>query len=254
MAGGFIVMARRIFEHQKFDGDTFSRRDAFMWLVAEAAWKDQPPLKRGQLSHSVRFMAVKFGWTAPKVQRFLASLKADTMIETVADTGQTVITICNYDKYQNSKRPSETGADTASDTKKNKKKQIEEKKEERTSARTGCSLPVDWRPSDEDLAYAEGQGFTRTSAMDQFTDMQMWAFANANRAVARKASWSLTFRGWIRRKKSTGSTTHGTAKAKFQNAYDALCEHNRERREAERSEGRSADVAGLLPLGRRLQS
>ena len=29
--------------------------------------------------------------------------------------------------------------------------------------------------------------------------MRLWAFANANRAVARKADWSATFKGWMRR-------------------------------------------------------
>ena len=35
-------------------------------------------------------------------------------------------------------------------------------------------------------------------------DMRLWAGANANRQVARKADWSLTFKGWMRREAKRG--------------------------------------------------
>lgn len=45
-------------------------------------------------------MAKAFGWSEPRVRRFLNRLKADAMIDAASDAGQTVITICHYDKYQ----------------------------------------------------------------------------------------------------------------------------------------------------------
>ena len=111
-------------DHHLFAGDEYSRRDAWEWLVANAAWKDTStgylgkkiPLKRGQLSHSVRFLAEKWGWSAPKVQRFLCSLKTDTMIDTESDTGRLTITICNYDKFQSPDTETDTPPESTIDT------------------------------------------------------------------------------------------------------------------------------------------
>lgn len=106
---GVFAVDRGIFDHPLFDeGRPFSRREAWLWLVAEAAWKPRPTrvsgqiieLKRGQLAHSVRFMAAAWGWSKSAVDRFLGRLKTETMIGTDGGTGCGVITICNYDEYQ----------------------------------------------------------------------------------------------------------------------------------------------------------
>lgn len=66
----------------------------------------------------------------------------------------------------------------------------------------GKSLPSDWMPSAGDYAYGEGIGFTRTDADRMAEDMKLWAAANSNRSVGRKADWTSTFRGWMRRESS----------------------------------------------------
>lgn len=73
-------------------------------------------LQRGQLSFSVRFLAQKWGWDIGKVQRFLSLLKTDTMIDTKNDTGQLIVTICNYEIYQSPEKKSDTLIDTPNDT------------------------------------------------------------------------------------------------------------------------------------------
>lgn len=102
------VMHRGWQDHPLFDGDEFSRRDAWEWLIAEAAWKETRKrvagkmivLKRGQLSHSIRFMAEKWRWSKSRVERFLVQLKNETMIETVGGTAQIIVSICKYEHYQ----------------------------------------------------------------------------------------------------------------------------------------------------------
>lgn len=121
---GVFAVDRGIFDHPLLTGEPYTKVQAFMWLVAEAAWKPHRRaigstlinLARGQVAVSVRFLASKWQWTAPRVQRFLACLKTDTMIETASDTGITVITICNYDAYQRVSLPRDTARDTPSDT------------------------------------------------------------------------------------------------------------------------------------------
>jgi DNA-binding transcriptional MocR family regulator len=79
-----------------------------VWLIEEAVWEDRKrdiggktvTLKRGQVGHSLRFMAEAWGWSKSGVERFIERLKTETMIETATGTGMVIITICNYDRYQ----------------------------------------------------------------------------------------------------------------------------------------------------------
>ena len=137
MKGGYIVTARSIFEHEDFEGETFSRREAFLWLVAQAAWKDTAELKRGQVEASLRKMATTWGWTIDKVRWALKGWQAKTMVK-IHTTGHTtghptpslVVTLCNYDKYQKVTKGNTTGHTTGHTTVEKKKKPIEEKKKE----------------------------------------------------------------------------------------------------------------------------
>ena len=121
MAGedGFYLMHRGWQDHPVFRGEAFSRRDAFVWLIEEAAYsarrvaapKGEVRLARGQLCASLRFMAKAWKWDEPKVRRFIASLTKAQIIDASTDAGQTVITLRNYDVYQ--ARPG--GPDAATD-------------------------------------------------------------------------------------------------------------------------------------------
>ena len=122
----FVFAQRKRFKHPLFKSEKFCRGYAWDWIVANAVWhEDGHPveingqivrLKRGQLSHSVRFMAEAWRWDKAAVSRFIARLKTEAMIETHTETGQTIITVCNYDKYQSRAGLTETAPDTASET------------------------------------------------------------------------------------------------------------------------------------------
>lgn len=115
---GFIAMQRDALDHHLLqDGDRFR---AWFWIVANACWKPAKArikgrtveLERGELSFSVRFLADNWGWSKSRVDRFLSDLRAEGMIETrsksgtsaghKAGQGQSIITVCNYSKYQDS--------------------------------------------------------------------------------------------------------------------------------------------------------
>ena len=122
---GFIALARGVLDHPIVGArKPYTAHDAWEWLLFEAAWKPRryaagpivAHLERGQLAHSIRYMAKAWGWSGGTVQRFLTRLKTDTMIDTATDTGLTVITICNYDAYQNGPADSDTATDTPGDT------------------------------------------------------------------------------------------------------------------------------------------
>lgn len=114
---GYIKLHRGWRDNAIF-GKEYSRGDAWLWLIERACWKPAKVkvkgkyivIERGELSFSQRFMADAWGWSKSRVDRFIAELRAEGMIETRskigasaghnAGQGQSVISICNYSKYQ----------------------------------------------------------------------------------------------------------------------------------------------------------
>ena len=141
MSRGQYRMRRGWLEHPVLQGEPYDRRSAWAWLIEEAKWQDRRceiagrliDLKRGQLSHSTRFMARAWGWSEARVRRFLTRLKIDAMIDAATDAGRYLITICNYDRYQTplngSDAPSDAPSDAAATQQRRKPK---EGKKERT--------------------------------------------------------------------------------------------------------------------------
>lgn len=126
---GFICLVRGFLDHPRYKPRlAFSTAEAFIWLIESAAWKPcevaviaghvrtKQPLLRGQLTFSVRFLSEKWRWSPGKVMRFLTALQADGTIDTQTDGQQTIITICNYSKYQLAPKTTDTQADTQADT------------------------------------------------------------------------------------------------------------------------------------------
>ncbi|WP_288804533.1 hypothetical protein [uncultured Novosphingobium sp.] len=117
MNSGWICLHRGWRDNPLFKGE-YSRADAWVWLIENACWKasrsrikgEAVELQRGELTFSQRFLADKWGWSKSRVDRFIADLRAEGMIETrskngatpghSAGQGQSIITICNYAKYQ----------------------------------------------------------------------------------------------------------------------------------------------------------
>lgn len=126
---GYVAMRRDWQDHDLFEGDEFSRRDAWAWMIAQAAWKatsarvkgSKVDLQRGEMCFSQRFLAEKWGWSKSRVDRFIALLRAEGMIATRskigataghnAGQGQSIITVCNYDKYQPKHEPQRGNAE-----------------------------------------------------------------------------------------------------------------------------------------------
>lgn len=105
---GVFQVHRGIFDHPIFAPEPFTEREAWLWMIATAAWKatrvrfgrKMIALERGQLIFSERFLAEKWQWAKTTVRRFLARLCEGNMITQKTDRDATLITICNYDEYQ----------------------------------------------------------------------------------------------------------------------------------------------------------
>lgn len=118
----FYKMHRGWMENEAFRSEPYCKRLAFEWLIANAAVEPRSisgpqgriALDRGQLSYSSRHLARVWKWQEPKVRRFLETLRRLSMIDAHTDAGQTIITICNYAKYQDKPRVDDAHADAPS--------------------------------------------------------------------------------------------------------------------------------------------
>lgn len=105
---GTFAIDRGLFDHPVFAAEPFTEREAWAWMIGRASRAHgerrvgtvRIPLRRGQFAHSGRFLAKRWQWSLSRVQRFLARLVAESMIESVTESGVTRVTVCNYDKYQ----------------------------------------------------------------------------------------------------------------------------------------------------------
>lgn len=107
MSEGWISLHRGWRDNPIFRGE-FSRADAWVWLIENACWKatrfdingKTVLLERGQVCASIRHLGDAWGWSKSAVDRFLARLETETMIEREAGHGKLILTVCNYAKYQ----------------------------------------------------------------------------------------------------------------------------------------------------------
>lgn len=108
---GWFAMNRAMFQHPIFDGHA-DRVGVWAWLIATAAWKDTQfcigsqiiTIRRGQLCVSQRQIEKETGVGRQAIRNLLDMLEREKAI-TQRVTGKatqkrTIITICNYEKYQ----------------------------------------------------------------------------------------------------------------------------------------------------------
>jgi hypothetical protein len=146
---GTFALDRGWFDHPAFKTEPYTEREAWAWLIAEAAYLPHSrrigvttvALARGQMAASLRYMAEKWKWISERgipaearVRRFLGRLKTNDMIDAAADAGVTILTIRNYDRYQRpvfkSDAPADTSADAAPTQERRKVEERKDRKEE----------------------------------------------------------------------------------------------------------------------------
>ena len=121
---GYFAVSRGIFDHPLLaTPKPFTAREALLWLISVAAWRPQAKrnkfgavhIERSQICTTRRELAKEWNWSKSKVDRFLHKLAGDATIalsdalngpkngpEIGPITGypKTLITLCNYDKFQ----------------------------------------------------------------------------------------------------------------------------------------------------------
>lgn len=128
MEKGYIKLSRKFFDNEIWQAArAFSECEAWLDLIQSARFEASTTTScfgsckvtwgRGQYPASVRFLSKKWGRGERWVRVFLTKLKKEGMITVENSQGVSIITLVNYDKYNDSpKVPNDTAKDTANDT------------------------------------------------------------------------------------------------------------------------------------------
>ena len=101
-----------IIQSDYFDDEPFSRREALQFLIHQSSISK----KQGEITTSFRYLGIKWKWSKSKVERFIAFLKDETIIETTINSGKTLITICNNNEATKNESIISTNCGTDSET------------------------------------------------------------------------------------------------------------------------------------------
>lgn len=125
MKPGYIKLSRKFFLHDMWCiHRTFSRSEAWLDLIQSARYEDTPITSRignykvtwgrGQYPISIRNLSRKWDWSEKKVRYFLKSLQKEQMITIESIYGVNIITLCNYEDYNEcSSQSNETSDDNS---------------------------------------------------------------------------------------------------------------------------------------------
>jgi hypothetical protein len=207
----WVRVQTSIFEHELFAAAELSQREAWLWLIANVAWKetrhrignDVQDVPVGSMFITLRALQSAWRWGSDKrVRTFLSMLENERMIETKTDAGKTQITVCNYSRYQDGGR-TEDASRTQAGRKQDALKTPVHQDTNTSSLRSDVAaqaprkrahrMPDDFSP---DLDFAVSEGLTLSQAKAEADAMRDWSRSSPNGA---KLDWPATWRGWVRR-------------------------------------------------------
>lgn len=121
---GYFLLYRGWRQSEVFKDEPLTEREAWVWLIEEAAYKPRQRdiacktigLQRGELAASLTYLERAWKWSRDRVRWFLSKLEKHGMIATDKRVGITVVTVCNYDQYQPGKGQNHPTANTTPST------------------------------------------------------------------------------------------------------------------------------------------
>ncbi len=143
---GWVRIQRDSWDHPFFDREPMSEREAWHWMIANAAYKDtrhkvgaqMVDVPRGSFMATLRELQAAFMWGSDtKVRNFLKRLENEGMTERTTvgtrNAPKTHVTICNYDKFQSPERTENAPKTHRERTENAVKKQVNNKQDKDTN-------------------------------------------------------------------------------------------------------------------------
>lgn len=105
---GYILLHRSIYEHWTWEDKPFSKGQAWIDILMFVNHKeatipfngDVLKLDRGEALTSIEKLSTRWGWSRKKTANFINMLKRDDMLHTKRTGKGTVLTVVNYDNFQ----------------------------------------------------------------------------------------------------------------------------------------------------------
>lgn len=127
MNNGYIKLSRTFFTSELWrTARTYNESEAWLDLIQSARFEASEHTARvggrditwgrGQYPASIRFLSSKWHWNERKVRNFISKLKKNEMITTDDKQGMNVITLVNFEKYNNCNTSCDTAIDTVNTT------------------------------------------------------------------------------------------------------------------------------------------
>jgi hypothetical protein len=262
---GVYAVARSIWNDADFEEEPFTQREAWLWLIGQAAWRSckirgntgkSVAINRGEFSIAVRFMAEKFQWTKSRIDRFIHTLKNRDMIRDTSRDGFQVYSISNYNEFQvvglpkrADKRDGEwDSSGTAAGQQRDKEETLETLEDNIIPARP--ALP-DWLDRETWLAFAEMRKKIKKPLTDHASKLVLqkldrWRQLGHDPTAILNYSIEGSYQGIFEPK--TGKNDKRNAHRNFaEGSLDAAEEFTARQRESDRSGSGEAGVTFLAP-------
>lgn len=160
-------------------------------------------LERGQLGYSILTLSARWGWSRGKINRYLNELETVQQIVQQKTKLTTLISIVNYDKYQNGDTTNGTTDDTTdgqqTDINKNdnnEKKESNAEKPPSPRRKKACQIPDDFDITTKTFDWLVVQGFK--ICRDNLHPIEHQKFINYSKAKGTKyIDWQAAWRNWM---------------------------------------------------------
>lgn len=124
MQQGWVSIHRSVTENFVWQDKPFNMGAAWIDLILTANHEERKLaieghliiIRRGQTFTSIRSLAEKWGWSKVKVSRYLSLLEQDEMVKLERSKSGTLLTLVNYDNYQDCRDDKRTQSGRKKDT------------------------------------------------------------------------------------------------------------------------------------------
>ena len=210
----WVRVQTSIFDHELFSSAELSQREAWLWLIANVAWKETRhrvgnevlAVPVGSMFATLRSLQTAWNWKSDKrVRSFLAMLESEQMIELKSDAGKTQISICNYSKYQDvgrSEDASGTQDGRSADALKTPVHQDTNTSSLRSDGapaakKKAARLPESWSLPRAWGQWAISEGYAEAVVRVEAEKFRDYWISKSGKDAA-KLDWFATWRNWLR--------------------------------------------------------
>lgn len=218
IVNGFFKIQRKFFSHWLWEEDrSFSRAEAWLDMLQMAAFKETKRLVNGKMisipiggiAASERFLGTRWKWSRSKVRAFLLCLVSDQMLDQQKDHGETVLILCNYERYafsvddeKTTNEPYEDQMETSEEP--NKKKDNKKRNNKAEPQAIAWTLQDGFTGiTDKDKSDWK-EAFPACDHNLELAKMNLWLKANPTRA--KKKQWLRFIVNWFQRSQENGGS------------------------------------------------